>query len=576
MRKLTCGILLGVLLCAGPAFARQGGPNVGASETDPLARALETRDVYVGKQLRSTVSEEALQRIVRKEGSAHRLKIAVVNLLPPIGKKYGTRDAYTKALHDYLNLGRGMLLIATSKGVSAATPALSSRQITLILARNKTRIHDHPVEGIAAAVQAIDAAEGAQQGEAANTPLTPANDNIADDGSTMPSAAPDGGSGLWWLLPVGILGAGGVYLGSQAAKKTRAMNAARQPLDRLRSEVVAGISYADNYLDLLPSSPQATSARQSRQEAAAYLEQAREIAMSARTPGDYARAEALLELAGQKAAECRSAIDIATGGTGFAVAVDGTDAKATPLAVGGMPQSLGAPVDRGLRADNIPPEERAACFFCSRPARITDLTPVTIAVDGRRRKVLACAEDVAIIQRGSTPEIRLVSEGTGRVPWFQSRGYDPYRDYNQTNIYYTPGYAGYGGYDGGWMEGYLLGSILSQPVIAPYPIYMDSMGNPGNDMMMGDPSMGGPSMDGGWFDNSGGGAWSGSNGTDSGANVGGADYGDNSGNDVGNTGDTSVGGADYSSSDSGGGSDFGSSDSGGSDSGGDSGGGGDY
>ena len=449
--------------------------------------------------------------------------------------------------------------------VSAATSALSPRQITTILEQNKTRIHDDPVNGITSAVQAMDAAQSQLAGNA-GAPVAPLNPGEAPgELNSMPPPGPDSGSSLWWLVPVGILGAGGVYLGSKAAKKSRAMQEARRPVEQLRAGVVEGISYADNYLDLLPPSPQAIEARNARQEAAGLLEQAKTIALSARTPQDYGRAEALLEQAGENVKKCRNAIDVATGGTGFAVSVDGTEAKATPVTSGGMPQSLAAPVDPNLRADSIPPNERGACFFCSRPARITDLTPVTVAIDGKRRKVLACAEDVSIIQRGSTPEIRLVSDGTGQVPWFQSRGYDPYRDYHQTNVYYSPGYAGYGGYDGGFMEGYLLGSIFMQPVLAPYPIYMGPMGYASNDMMMG-----GPVDNGGWFDNSGGGQY-GQGGSD-GGNVGGTDYGADSGSDFGNGGDTSVGGADFGGFDSGGGSDFGGGDSGG----GDSGGGGDY
>ena len=193
--------------------------------------------------------------------------------------------------------------------------------------------------------------------------------------------------------------------------KGQAMRQAKQPVQLLHGAVVNGIAYADTYLDLLPASSEAEQARGARQQAAGLLDQANALTPTARTVEDYGRLEALLEQANALTRTCHSLIDTATGGTGLAVAVDGTDYKATPATHDNTPPDQSAPIIANLRVEDIPANERAACFFCSRPARITDLTPITVAINGQRRKVLACADDVRIIQQGATPKVRSVSAG---------------------------------------------------------------------------------------------------------------------------------------------------------------------
>lgn len=220
--------------------------------------------------------------------------------------------------------------------------------------------------------------------------------------------------------------------------------------------------------------------------------------------------------------------------------------------------------------EDIPANERAACFFCSRPARITDLTPITIAINGQRRKVLACADDVGIIQRGATPKVRSMSAAGGQaVPWYASRGYDPYRDYYRSDMVFVPGY----GYGGGVADGFLFGALMSQPYAMPYPVFINQNGDPTNDFVQaGPPAYADNGFNG---DNTGGYDNSAAAGYDNGGNdagVGGADFSGNA--DAGGAADfSSSASVDFSSSSSdfgGGGADFGG---GGSDFGG---GGGDF
>src|SRR5262249_9503239 len=93
--------LLSVALIA-PASAQRSSPY---ETTAPLAKALQKSNVYVGRTMRGLVDEDALRAIADRAPSDRPLKIAVVFQLPASGARYGTRDRYTKALHDYLGLG---------------------------------------------------------------------------------------------------------------------------------------------------------------------------------------------------------------------------------------------------------------------------------------------------------------------------------------------------------------------------------------------------------------------------------------------------------------------------------------
>ena len=228
--------------------------------------------------------------------------------------------------------------------------------------------------------------------------------------------------------------------------------------------------------------------------------------------------EAVLQQASDDAQKSRSEIDIATGGTGVAVGINGTDFHATPATASG-PAFQSAPIQTDIQASLIPENERSVCFFCSRPARVSDLTAVNFVVNGQRRKVLACADDARTIQQGAAPQIQSINENGQQVPWFRSQNYNPYRDYGHTpnagaggnfahpsggfgstagishGIAHSsaqpppqPGYYG-GGYGYGYSANYNWYSdmifmnmlMASEPV--PYPVYMDSGG-----MMTGDPA----------------------------------------------------------------------------------------
>src|SRR5689334_22140733 len=116
MRHSFWMVLLGLVLLRLLVSAQEA--EIAAS--DPLAQALQKADVYVGKTVRDKVDAQALAQFTdNHKDSDRRYKLVVVSQLPESGKRFGTRDAYTAALHRFLKMDRGTLIVVTAKGVSA-------------------------------------------------------------------------------------------------------------------------------------------------------------------------------------------------------------------------------------------------------------------------------------------------------------------------------------------------------------------------------------------------------------------------------------------------------------------------
>ena len=521
---------------------------------DPLAQALSKSDVYVGKTLRAQVSRDALLKLTSSAKPERPLKLAVLNTLPGSGKVYGTRGAYAKALHDYLGMKPGTLILVTKNGASVATDSLPVQKSDEILKNHIGEIQRDPVAGIRQTVEDLE--------------QTAQNDNRDSSPNGAPNAFPNQVSkqddaGIVALgfavmaVPVLAIGGGLIWLFKSLGAKRKRMQVAVERVKARRSEVLEGVIYSDAYLDLLPDSQSAFDAKRARKEAVELLDQAAAMAKTARQPEELERVEAILDLSKTQTDRCRRQIDIATGGTGLAMALENGDYRATPLTSGGATSFQPAP-QRVERMEDIPINERGACFFCSRPSRIDELTPITITENGKRRKVLACVDDVRSIQGGAAPAVRSVSYEGRSIPWYQAPGYDPYRDYSRNASYCSS-------YDSGFWDALFISNMLSQPVY--YPIFVGSDGGYSNSM---DDSALQPNYDSGMSNSP-----EYVSGNDS-SNFDGAaseDFFGSGGSDFG--GDSGAGWSSDASSD-GGGFDFGGFDSGGSDfGGGDSGGGGD-
>lgn len=465
--RVQWAIVAALFVLASAASRGQGGSPFA---DDPLAKALRTSNVAVARTLQDRISKPALAQIAERAPADRPLKIGFVTSLPPSGKVFGTGAAYTKALHDSLGLGKGVLILVVQRTghIYAATDSLASGPIGEALRAEAPALSEDPVGAVERVAQRIYERAGAPLpvGNPAPSGMGEAPPNLGE--SLPPSPGSDSSQVLPVLLVLGAVVAL-VVLANWSAKRRAAMAEARKPIERLRAETVTDLAYADAYLDLLPDTPDAQAARDARARSAELLDQARRLIRAARTPEDLGRAEAVLQQARDEAGICRQHLDRATGGTGYAVAVEGTEFRATP-AIGG---ARAAPLARDLNIDAIPETERAACFFCSRPSNIADLTPVTIAMNGQRRKVLACQDDVNSIRSGAPPQVRTVVVDGQPRPWFAAPGYDPYRDYWAGAPVYAASY--WGPEDALW-TGFILGSALSSPIA--YPVYVDDGGMP--------------------------------------------------------------------------------------------------
>lgn len=95
--------------------------------------------------------------------------------------------------------------------------------------------------------------------------------------------------------------------------------------------------------------------------------------------------------------------------------------------------------------------ERGVCFFCGRPVFLWELTPVTVTLNGRTQRVLACLRDLMTVRSGATPPVRAFVVEHHYVPWYAYPQYNPYRDY----------------YAGGYADGLLTADLYDAALIAP-------------------------------------------------------------------------------------------------------------
>ena len=289
------------------------------------------------------------------------------------------------------------------------------------------------------------------------------------------------------------------------------------------AKVIADFTYVDGYLDLLPAGAAADTARANRASAYERLATANGVLQVAKTPGEIQRAQPLLLEAQQMLTACRAAIDQATGGTGVVIRAPEAPSLQTDaergrayLAGNGLKpvESVASASERDRlqqEINAIPADQRGVSFFSGRPMPASELTPVTMVIGGQKRTVMATRDEAAAIARGETPNVRAFADATGRyTPWYEYRGYDPYRDY----------YGGWGGGSGlgTLVDLYVLTNLLGPATWGgygpwgyggfgygmPMPVYYDNPGFYGGYDAGYDPNFGGGYVDNG---NNGGGMY---------------------------------------------------------------------
>ncbi len=390
-----------------------GNTNAGAAargntEANAIINALANGSVYVHPDLAGEVDKG------RIESAANATKPTVVKVVvvPKLGP-YPSRAAFADDLRKQLNLGEdGAVVVATPKGVSGVSTRLSSAEVE--------KSFDTAGVGPAFARGGLNEA----------VPLA-----VKTFGGAVTADRGGDASRAGWV-GVGLLGLVGGGVGFFALKKKREMDDAKEPVERIRQEVLKNLSYVDGYLDLLPAGAEADRAKQFRAQAYEKYATASATLQSAKKPEEVRAVYPRLEQALAELNQCRSDIDRATGGTGVAMAIpeipdlstDATRASQYRRVEDLRNQSEADRLQREV--ESIPQDERGVSFFSGQPMPKSALVPVTMVIDGQKRTVMATREEAEQIKRGETPNVRAFDDGRGNyVPWYEHRGYDPYQSY---------------------------------------------------------------------------------------------------------------------------------------------------
>lgn len=379
--------------------ARSGG--------DDITRALMEGDVYVA---RGAPVDAARLAAVARELRPTVVKFVVLNSRADSRALMRDADRVREFLREYINRGEGYVIVASRSAVAISSGSMSRAQLEDMARQGAQRMSAGDLTGgLEALARGLVMARPARA-EARTGP--------AAGGLPAPTPSP-------WpriLLVAGVAVAAIVIVATVARRGAAAkrMAARREPLERLRGDVIGGMNYLDNVLPTLAPGV-AASVRELRVSAGTRLDEAARLLAKPRNELDLDRAQGLLDVALAEVNRGRAAVERAQSGDPTDAAASGT---ATPPVYAGA-----APTDRETDWDAIPENERGACFFCSRPSRFEELTPVTVTLEGEQRKVLACADDLDAVRSGEAPRIRTLDRGGRRVPWYADEDYDPYRDY---------------------------------------------------------------------------------------------------------------------------------------------------
>ncbi len=402
--------------------APQAGTGVQGGAAVEIIGALTNGNVYIAPQYKSDVDAAALDRV-----ASATTKIVVLPTVYP----FQSPTQMASELRKRLNLGEGVVLVATPKRFGASSGRLSEKQIKDALAGANIDAAISQRDLTLALTRAAQAVSGEGR-----------SDRNTDNGTT----------GLIGLLVVG--GVGG-WLISRNAKKKRLLAEAKAPVEALHRQTLDNLSYVDGYLDLLPAGADADRARSLRASGYEEYAAASAILKDGKTPEDFQRADPMLRKALSDLEGCRAAIDKATGGTGVAMAIPTlpsleTDAEKAQARLKPVEQVRDEREAARLQqeVDSIPEGDRGVSFFSGQPLPASQLIPVTIVIGGKKRTVMASRDEANAIARGETPNVRAFPDEQGQyTPWYENRRYDPYRDY-------------YGGWGGGYGRGGGLGTLV--------------------------------------------------------------------------------------------------------------------
>ncbi len=403
------------------------GSTTSGSGRGNLTQQLMNSDVYVEPGM--NVDVERLRSV------AQQLKPAVVKFVV-FNSNSNSRALDREAgrirnfLKSYINQGQGYVIVGSRSAIAVSSPSLSDRDKRDLISQVAPLMSSgHYTEGLEKLARGL-VHERAPR--ATSTSLGP-------NGIPVVHHVPN-----WMLIfVVGIAGVVIVWLIVRSLNSKREMAARRDPLDRQKSGIISGMNYLEeNAIGLDANS--AARVKEARFAAGTKLDEASRILSHASSVSDLNRAQSLLDQAEADVQRGRAALDRALGGgavpSGGSASSGGSGGAVPPV----YPNAA-----TGTSTDwnQVPKEEKGVCFFCSRPALLRELTPVSVNLDGSQQKVLACPDDLVTIKSGQMPQMRTFQQDGRNVPWYAYQGYDPYRDY------YHPGY--WGGGAGSFVTGML-------------------------------------------------------------------------------------------------------------------------
>lgn len=396
-----------------------------------LVRQLSSSGVYVEPGL--NIDKDRLASVIRELRPTRVMFLAFNN---KAGSASLTREA--DRVRSYFGISDGYVIVCSRAGVAASSKSLNRDTL-----RELTRQVAPQMEGGDFTGGLERLARGlvaTRQAQTARTRTT--------------AATVVGGMGVLvfgWVL-------------SRRIRHKRTMTARRAAVDQARSEIISQMNYLEDSLSAAPAAMAGT-VKQARLDAGAKLDEASRLIVRARSEYDLTRAQRLLDEASACIARGRDALEGKTPSDSR-----GADRRGSPPV---YPQArVASGPDTDWQA--VPDSERGVCFFCSRPSLLSELTPVTVSLEGDTQRVLACADDYQRIKSGEPPSIRAFQRGGRYVPWYADDEYDPYRDYYSRGYgdrsllsdlvtlalidrmfwdWRTPSWTWGGGHHGGW-DGY--------------------------------------------------------------------------------------------------------------------------
>jgi tetratricopeptide (TPR) repeat protein len=383
-----------------PGPPSRTGPTTAGSGSGNLTQQLMGGDVYVEPGM--NVDSARLQRVAQ-ELRPTVVKFVVFNSNANARTLDREADKIRDFLKSYINQGQGYVIAGSRRAVAVSSPSLSDRdrkdligQVAPLMSSGKY------TEGLEKLAKGL---VNERAPRAASTGLGKNDIPVVHHGPN------------WMLIfLVGIAGVVVVWLVVRSVKAKAEIARRRGNLERQKSGIIAGMNYLEENAAMLDAGS-ASRVNEARIAAGTKLDEAARLMSRLSSTADVNRAQSLLDQAEADVQRGRGAIERALGGSPA-----GASGGAEPPVYAG---AAAATTDW----KNVPDDEKGVCFFCSRPARLRDLTPVTVNLDGQQQKVLACPDDLATVKSGHVPQIRAFQQGGRYVPWYAYDGYDPYRDY---------------------------------------------------------------------------------------------------------------------------------------------------